>query len=260
MDPSQKELLIMSYSPEGFEKRNQNVIVEALVGISINGKHFLNLMCTPCDLDALAVGFIYNEGVINSIDEIKLVEVSQNRCNIDIWLDHSVKLPEFWQRTSGCNGGATSVTLDDTDQTTRQVISLIPEKINLLTDQLLSSQNLYTESGGVHSSALSDGKKILVVMEDIGRHNTLDKISGKCLMETGFPKQSILLTTGRISSEMLQKSARMGVSAIISRTSPSSLSIEFAQKLGICLIGYARKDRFKIYTHIECVYQKNGQE
>jgi FdhD protein len=246
---------ITTYLPNGFEVSVSNVIVETPIDVSINGKHWLTLMCTPSDLDELAIGFLYNEGLINSIKEIKMVEVCHNGSNIDIWLNHSVDLPDTWQRTSGCTGGSTSVKIKDATKPQFLATILSPEKITWLTDLLLKSQNLYAMSGGVHSSALSDGEKILVIMEDIGRHNTLDKIAGRCLMATGFPSPSILITTGRISSEMLQKAARIGASVIISRTAPSSLSIEYARQMGICLIGYARKDRFKIYSHAEYVAQ-----
>ena len=85
--------------------------------------------------------------------------------------------------------------------------------------------------------------------EDIGRHNTLDKIAGLCLMQNAWSQKRILATTGRISSEMLQKAARMQAPILISRTSPSSLSIEMAERYGITLIGYARKHRFNVYTN-----------
>jgi len=108
-------------------------------------------------------------------------------------------------------------------------------------------------SGGVHSSALSNGENLLVVMEDIGRHNTLDKIAGWVLTKKGISQNCIILTTGRISSEMLQKSIRIGASIVVSRTSPSSLALKMAQESGVCLIGYARNNRFRIYTHDEYI-------
>jgi FdhD protein len=113
---------------------------------------------------------------------------------------------------------------------------------------LFEAQELYRETGGVHTSALSDGTQIALSAEDIGRHNTLDKIAGLCLMQNIWPETRILITTGRISSEMLQKAARMGAPILISRTSPSSLSIEMAERYGITLIGYARTQRFNVYT------------
>lgn len=248
-----KNFDVITYLPDKIEESTNQVIVEKSVDISIDGKYWLTLMCTPSNLDELAIGFLYNEGLINSFQEIKMVEVCHNGSNIDIWLNHSIDLPEKWQRTSGCTGGSTSVILNKSMKTKLLPISIAPQKISLLLDLLLKNQNLYTISGGVHSSALSDGEKLLIVMEDIGRHNTLDKISGFCLMKNSFPLPGIIISTGRISSEMLQKSARIGASVIISRTSPSSLSIDFAKQLGICIIGYARKDRFKVFSHTEYV-------
>ena len=128
-----------------------------------------------------------------------------------------------------------------------------PEAIGPLVDQLFESQSLYRETGGVHTSALSDGQEILVSAEDIGRHNTLDKISGLCVLRDVWPKTRILITTGRISSEMLQKAARLQAPILISRTSPSSLSIEMAERYGITLIGYARRQRFNVYSNAQRV-------
>ena len=122
-----------------------------------------------------------------------------------------------------------------------------------MVDKLFASQELYRDTGGVHTSALSDGEKVVFSADDIGRHNTLDKIAGMCLMRNVWPKDRILITTGRISSEMLQKAAQLDVPILISRTSPSSLSIEMAQRYGITLIGYARKHRFNVYSNGERV-------
>ena len=130
---------------------------------------------------------------------------------------------------------------------------LSPEAIGRLVEMLFESQSLYRETGGVHTSALSDGENVLLSAEDIGRHNTLDKIAGLCLMNGIESENKILITTGRISSEMLQKAARLQVPILISRTSPSSLSIEMAERYGITLIGYARRDRFNVYTSGERV-------
>lgn len=93
----------------------------------------------------------------------------------------------------------------------------------------------------------------MIAAEDIGRHNTLDKIAGRYIMERINPVRKIIVTTGRISSEMIQKAGRIGAEVVISRTSPSSLSVQMADELGITLIGYARRDRFTIYTHREVI-------
>jgi FdhD protein len=126
-----------------------------------------------------------------------------------------------------------------------------PEAIGHLVEQLFNSQTLYRETGGVHTSALSDGEQVILVAEDIGRHNTLDKIAGLCLLKNVQPQTRILITTGRISSEMLQKAARLNAPILISRTSPSSLSIQMAERYGITMVGYARRHRFNVYTNVQ---------
>jgi len=205
-------------------------IVEVPVGLTVNGEAWLTFMCTPVQLEALAVGFLYNEGVLHSMEEVVEARLCEHGDNVDVWLTHAATQPKHWRRTSGCTGGQRAVdALTDLLPAPRNPGPALPtERILNQMDMLLEAQDLYRETGGVHTSALSDGTQVVVSAEDIGRHNTLDKIAGLCLMQNIWPENRILLTTGRISLEMLQKTARLGATVLISRTSPSSLSIELA--------------------------------
>ena len=230
---------------------HSETIVEAPVSLTVNGEAWVTFMCTPTDLEAMAVGFLYDEGVIDRIEEVTDVRVCEHGDNIDVWLNRAAQQPTSWRRTSGCTGGVTAV-----DLLARPDVTFDPrapqfgaEMVGTLVDMLFESQELYRETGGVHTSALSDGERILMAAEDIGRHNTLDKIAGLCLMKNIWPERRILITTGRISSEMLQKAARLGAAILISRTSPSSLSIEMADRYGITLVGYARRQQFNVYSN-----------
>jgi len=232
-------------------------IVEAPVSLTVNGEVWLTFMCTPVNLEALAVGFLFNEGIIDSMAEVADVRLCEHGDNVDIWLTRQAEQPSKWTRTSGCSGGVTAV---DSIAKPRAAYAsnglVIPaERIGHLVEMLFDAQELYRETGGVHTSALTDGESILLSAEDIGRHNTLDKIAGLCLMQGIHPERRILITTGRISSEMLQKAVRFGAGILISRTSPSSLSIELAEKWGVTLIGYARRNRFNLYAHPERILQ-----
>lgn len=247
----QKPVQYQKYEFRKWESIDSETIVETPVSFTVNGQVWLTSMCTPIHLEAMAVGFLYNEGVIESMQEVEDVRVCEHGDNIDIWLNHTVEQPTSWRRTSGCTGGITAV-----DALARVDVSfngsqpqVQPETIGHLVEQLFEAQSLYRETGGVHTSALSDGENIVIVAEDIGRHNTLDKIAGISLMDSISPEIKILITTGRISSEMLQKAARLNAPILISRTSPSSLSIEMAERYGITLIGYARRHRFNVYTN-----------
>lgn len=249
MKPAHVPAVGYRHTPEGWAPLAENVITETPVSLTVNGEVWLTFMCTPIELEALAVGFLFNEGVIRSIAEVVDVRLCAAGDNVDIWLDKSVEKPDKWRRTSGCTGGFTAL------EENAEIIAvanggvLEASQVGDLIGQLFESQQLYRDAGGVHTSGLSDGRRILLIAEDIGRHNTLDKLAGRCLMDHINPERKIILTTGRISSEMLQKAARMGASILISRTSPTSLSIELAERLGVTLIGYARRNRFNLYTH-----------
>ncbi len=247
----QKSIQYERYEFKKWEHHDAETIVEAPVSLTVNGIVWLTFMCTPVNLEAMAVGFLYNENIIQRMDEIADVRVCEHGDNVDVWLNQSVEQPKSWRRTSGCSGGLTAVeTLARVEVSfSREEPRFDPERIGNLVDLLFESQGLYRETGGVHTSALSDGEKVIFAADDIGRHNTLDKIAGMCVMNNVFPETKILISTGRISSEMLQKAARLGAPILISRTSPSSLSIEMAELYGITLIGYARRHRFNVYSN-----------
>jgi FdhD protein len=255
-----------------WNKIEGGVIVEKPVSLTVNGEIWLTFMCSPLELEALAIGFLFNENIIQSMDEVESVRACPAGDNVDVWLNRSIENPRNWRRTSGCTGGMTTTELpsgedasvessaDDPSQmnsknghisTIKKSFSFAPEAVSVLVDKLFDSQQLYRNVGGVHNSGLSDGTNIVVSAEDIGRHNTLDKIAGRCLLDGIHPKHPVLVTTGRVSSEMMQKAFRIGAEVVVSRTSPSSLSVELADQFGITLIGYARRSRFTVYTHPE---------
>jgi FdhD protein len=254
---------IVAYNAGCWEEEQARLITEQPVTLSVNNESWLTFMCTPVDLEGLGVGFLYNENIIQTLEDIASVRVCPGGDNIDIWLNCPVKKPEKWIRTSGCSGGETSVEDNNFPSgltNPQNGVMLPPEMIGIMTNQLLESQDLYRKSGGVHASALSDGEKIILTAEDIGRHNTLDKLAGRSLLEKIKLSKWIVLTTGRITSEMIQKAGRMGATIVISRTSPTSLSVRMAEESGITLVGYARGERFIIYAHPERIHSSNISE
>ena len=252
MVPSQS-IQYIRYQERKASVVDADTIVETPVSLTVNGSNWLTFMCTPILLEELAIGFLFNEGIISTIDEVADVRVCEHEDNIDVWLSHSVEQPAKWRRTSGCSGGVTAVELIS------EGLPFVPVQKNIITTELINSlvaglfeiQELYKETGGVHTTALCDGTNIILSADDIGRHNTLDKIAGAYLRRKLALAHRFLITTGRISSEMLQKASRLQAEVLISRTSPSSLSIQMAERMGITLIGYARRNRFNVYAHPE---------
>jgi FdhD protein len=225
------------------------VIEEALITIYVNSLELATIMATPSDLDYLALGFLKNEGMIDAYAEVDHVYQSKNRCCVDVWLTHAVEKPERPIITSGCGGG---LTFNDPDIDLKP----LPDNTHLQPDALFELMKLlhfpgsiYSRSRGVHSAGLSDGVKILAVAEDVGRHNTIDKLQGKCMLEGIQTNGRILLATGRVSSEMLVKSAIMGCPIIASRNSATSMSVAMARAWNITLVGYVRKNTMRVYSH-----------
>jgi FdhD protein len=226
-----------------------HVIDEGLVRIHVNGLELATFMCTPRNLDLLALGFLRAEGIIRGRQDVRLIQVCPSRTCVDVWLRESaVDLPRRPILTSGCGGG---VTFDDLSQRVPPLVSdrqVQPQQIVDGMRELIATAALYGQTRGVHTSGLSDGQRLLATAEDVGRHNTIDKLWGYCLQHDIDPAGCLLLATGRISSEMLNKAAKMGVPLVASRTSPTSLSVRLAQEWNILLIGYVRGHSFNVYA------------
>ncbi len=214
-------------------------------------------MATPAQQTELALGFLLNEGLISSLDQLDHTRVSEDGCCVDVWSTQAIEIPKHRVITSGCGGG---VTFDSPDH----AIAQVTHDLNVSTDRLFDlfrrlhfPDSLHARARGVHASGLSDGEQIVALAEDVGRHNTIDKINGICLLEEIPTTGLALMATGRISSEMLRKGARMGCPIVASRNSPTSLSVRLAEAAGITLVGYARQGRLRAYTHAHRLIQSS---
>lgn len=227
------------------------VIEEALVTIYANGRELATIMSTPRDQAALALGFLKNEGRLERVDEVVLCHVSRDGCCVDLWLTHPVAPPTRTIVTSGCGGG---VTFEDPARALPPVtedLRLSPSDLVEQLNQLHFPGSLHARTRGVHAAGLSDGRQLLARVEDVGRHNTIDKLTGLCLLQGIDTRGNALLATGRVSSEMLRKGALMGCPIIASRNSPTSLSVALAEAWNITLVGYVRRDSMRVYSHPE---------
>lgn len=236
-----------------WSKVDGQVIAEALISIYVNGQELATIMATPKDQDLLALGFLKNEGLIECLAEIEIIRISQAGCCVDIWLNRPFTKPDRIIITSGCGGG---VTFNDPSKGINPLTSdliIEPELLHRMFRKLQPPNSLYARSRGVHAAGLLDPKKqeLLAIVEDVGRHNTIDKLTGFCMVEEIDSTGRILLVTGRTSSEMLRKAARMGCPITASRTSPTSLSIEMAKAWNITLVGYVRSGKLRVYSHPE---------
>lgn len=241
---------VLLYRPGELERAPKYLPEESLVTLRVNGQDWVSFYCTPQHLRELALGFLYLEGVIKGLEDVVMVRVCEDLKVVEVVLYQDVPLPARKIITSGCGQGTTYLT-GEMDFLIEGGPQLTPDKIFSLMSELYCLSLSYRESGGIHSSGISDGESVLWVAEDIGRHNTLDKIKGHCLLEGIDTEGKVILTTGRISTEMLVKAAKMGISFIVSRTSPTARAVELADRWGITLVGYVRGSSFRLYTHPE---------
>ena len=231
-----------------FQEVKAEVVREQPLTVYVNGERFLTLLCSPFDLEPLVLGYLWMEKVIAGLDEVAALEVSEVDGRAEVTLTRPVTLPTERILTSGCGGGVTFRIDPRLFPRVRSTLKVKPEALAARLHDLLRDARHYHASRGIHGAALADADRVLLVAEDVGRHNAVDKLKGLALLR-GLPTDDrILLSTGRVSSEMLLKAARMGVPLIASRTSPTEMAVALAEQLGITVAGYVRGDGLNLYA------------
>lgn len=233
------------------QRQDIEIVAEALVSLHVNGTELVTLACTPVGQKELALGFLLNEAIVDDVSEVGALHVCASGLCVDVWLHHAVRPLARYILTSGCGGGMTFDDLSRTIQPLTSNLSLSVEQLWSHIKILQDASRLYRLSGGVHASGLFKGDQLVAMAEDMGRHNTLDKIRGDCALRGIETRDGVLVTTGRISSEMLNKAGRMGCPIVVSRTSATSLSVQLAHMWNITLAGYARRNQVTIYNGVE---------
>ncbi|HLC23953.1 MAG TPA: formate dehydrogenase accessory sulfurtransferase FdhD [Dehalococcoidia bacterium] len=231
------------------------VPLEIPLTIYVNKQELVTMLCSPLRLNYLVMGYLYSEGIIDNRKDVASMRVCDDELEVDVILvRNDFKMSSSRTLTSGCGGGTTMATKELVEKCkVKSNVNVSPAQLTGLTKKLVEAGKTYHEYGGVHTAALADRDELLVVAEDIGRHNTLDKLAGECLLKGIVMSGRILLSTGRISSEMLLKAGRMDVPIVVSRNSITGRAISLAGELGITAVGHARGDRFTVYTRPERV-------
>ena len=234
------------FSEEGWVTTSVHAPSEMDITIYINRRELVTILCTPTKLNCLILGFLSSEGIISDLGDVASMRVCEDESMVDVMLKNAdYQLPTLRTLTSGCGGGST---FRNEGERVDSDASVTPAEVFSLMKELQERMELYRLSGGVHTAALSDGKDLLVVAEDIGRHNTLDKIQGECLLRGVPTKDRFILCTGRVSSEMLLKAAKMQTPVVVSRHTPTARAISLARDLDITLIGHVRGGRMWVYS------------
>lgn len=226
-------------------------------------KNLAVTMRTPGNDTELATGFLYTEGIIQSKEDITDInQLSENVVQITLQEKLTLDLNSLdrnFYTTSSCGVcGKASIDAIKTECTIydkAKPFNISAETIYQLPEKLRAQQSNFEETGGIHAAALFDiSGNIIMLREDVGRHNALDKLIGVALNEGKIPlQQHILLLSGRASFELVQKATMAGLKVIVSVGAPSSLAVQTADEFGITLIGFAKKDKFNIYCNTEII-------
>lgn len=232
------------------EPTQRQVVEEYPLRLRINGRDLATLVCSPHQLHFLVAGFLRLQGFINSLDDILVMGICQDDGLAELRLRTDV--PERLQPTltSGCGTGIVFNLPDHLLQPSSAPTRFYhADTLLRCMNELQQRAEHYRSHGGIHSAAIGDADGLLLHAEDIGRHNTLDRLAGEALFRTIDLRDRILVTSGRISSEMVAKATRLGIGLLASRTSPTDKAIDLCQQAGITLVGYLRSQRMDIFTH-----------
>jgi FdhD protein len=255
MKEETERFLTLRVTEQDRSRIEDTVVREFPLTIFLNNQELVTLLCSPTDLKYLAVGFLASEGLIKGRGDIKKILADDQRgvVRVETGEDKEFASQLIFKRfiTSGCGRGASFYSAADVQGQAKiesQVRISALDVFSLVKESQHYSQ-IYRITHGVHSAALCDSKRILVFAEDIGRHNAIDKIFGQCLLESIPTDGHMIITSGRISSEILLKVAKRNIPIIISKSAPTNLAVRLSDDFGITLIGFVRGKRMNAYTN-----------
>jgi FdhD protein len=244
---------ILRVTKERRKQMEDTVVTEFHLTMVLNKRELVTLLCSPAKLDFLTIGFLYSEGLINSKDVIKDMVLDAERGIIKVTTKEPVQPSEdiLSRRiiaSSGGKGASSSAAIHPQTRIDSQIHISPPEVLNLI-GEFVHRSELFAATGGVHSAALCNTKTILLFSEDIGRHNAIDKIFGECIVKDIPTHDRLLITSGRVSSEIVLKVVKRNIPILISKSAPTNLGVKLANDSGITLIGFVREKRMNAYTH-----------
>lgn len=250
-----ENISLTSITNQGRSEVEGIVVKELPLKVFLNDRELVTTLCSPVALDYLAVGILVSEGLLDSRQEIKQlsVDVKAGLVHVETIEDKQIANGQFFKPlvASGGGKGASSYSLSGIKHEIKvdSRITISSGEVSALVKDFLHCSSVYQTTHGVHSAALCDNKGILLFHDDIGRHNAIDKVFGECLMNDITLDERIIITSGRISSEILLKVAKRKIPILISKAAPTNLGVELASDLGITFIRFIMDEGINVYSH-----------
>ncbi len=243
------------------------LVTEEPLEIRLDGRSLVITMRTPGDDFDLAAGFLVSEGVVTRHEQVRGIRycagATADQANtynvVDVQLDPDVEVPEFtlernFYATSSC-GLCGKASLDAVRTTATWTVhddevTIDPDLLATYPDRLRSAQRVFDRTGGLHAAALfTEQGELVCLREDVGRHNAVDKLVGRALLDDRLPlRHTVLLVSGRASFELVQKAAMAGIPCLAAVSAPSSLAVDLAEETGMTLVGFLRGRSMNVYA------------
>ena len=230
------------------EKTSHEVVEEHPIAIFVNGRHAVTAMMSPVDLENFVTGYLFTEQIIKGVDEIESIKIDKNRISVITKNLFKVLGPKK-TILSGC-GGSTSFIDAGKLPKIQSAFTLSAHAIRDA-QRTVPDSDLHRTTGGIHMVVLLDHEKVITVAEDIGRHNAVDRVIGYGLRHNVDFSRTYVISSGRISSEMVRKCLVANIPVVVSRSATTTLAVEIAEETGLTVIAFARGGKMNIYTHPE---------
>lgn len=239
------------------DRREDLVAIDKPISLFVNGEHFVTLLASPKNIRELAVGHLLGEGVIRSLRDIE--RLSLRGLKVDIRIKPEIQLGAIKSLRvipTACGASEKALEFLGNSGTAKPKLSTKFKARNISNAfrSLYLTSKVFRRTGGTHAAALFTPEgELRFCMEDVGRHNAVDKVVGRGLLEGVNFSRSFLVSTGRLSADLVLKCARAGIPLVASKAAPLESGVLAAKQTGLTLVGFVRGARLNVYTHTERV-------
>ncbi len=265
MNSAVKKRTVLRFKNGQMESVEDKIVTEFPVTVKINEEEFVTMVCSPQYIEDMVIGYLASEGVIRAYKDIKNIWVQEKEGYVHVTID---KLNPYFQNLqnkryiTSCCGASRQGFVFINDALTAKKMNDISVELSIkdcfqLMNKLQQSAATFQETGGVHNAAICDKNGFMLSRMDIGRHNALDKLYGYCLKHHISIRDKVVVFSGRISSEILLKVAKIGCEVVLSKSAPTELALNLAEELGITTVGFIRNNSLNIYTCPERILRES---
>ncbi|AUO11727.1 formate dehydrogenase accessory sulfurtransferase FdhD [Priestia megaterium] len=265
MNSTVNKRTVLRFKNGQMESVEDKIVTEFPVTVKINEEEFVTMVCSPQYIEDMVIGYLASEGVIRAYTDIKNIWVQEKEGYVHVTID---KLNPYFQNLqnkryiTSCCGASRQGFVFINDALTAKKMNDISVELSIkdcfqLMNKLQQSAATFQETGGVHNAAICDKNGFMLSRMDIGRHNALDKLYGYCLKHHISIRDKVVVFSGRISSEILLKVAKIGCEVVLSKSAPTELALNLAEELGITTVGFIRNDSLNIYTCPERILRES---